>query len=147
MEYAENGTMLDYLTTINNSLSETEACKYFQQLASAVTYCHSKNVVHRDLKLENLLLDKFYNLKLVDFGFARKVNTSAELSQTFCGSNAYASPEILKSIPYDPKMSDCWAIGVILFAMMYGELPFDDTKGIPELIKVKQFFSFKIFLT
>lgn len=142
MEYAENGTVLDFLMDLNDGLIEAIACKYFKQLISAIDYCHSKNIVHRDLKLENLLLDRFFNLKLVDFGFARKMHANHELSQTFCGSNGYASPEILKSTPYDPKMSDCWAVGVILFAMVFGQLPFDDKNGVPDLIHVKQFSFF-----
>lgn len=137
MQYAENGTMLDYLMNLNSPLSEPDAATYFQQLTSAIAYCHSRGIVHRDLKLENLLLDKSNNLKLVDFGFARTVQTNNELSHTFCGSNAYASPEILKSIPYDPKLSDCWAIGIILYAMVFGQLPFDDKPGVAELIQVR----------
>lgn len=142
MEYAENGTVLKYLKDFKR-FSECMARTYFRQLISALKYCHSKNIAHRDLKLENLLLDRNYVLKLSDFGFARSIaiNTSGKhssnvcLSKTFCGSNAYASPEILQQIPYDPISSDIWATGVILFAMIFGRLPFDD-RSLPILLKV-----------
>lgn len=101
---------------------------------------HNKGIAHRDLKLENLLLDGKLVLKLSDFGFARNVSMEISplnvicLSQTFCGSAAYASPEILKHLPYDPKRSDIWATGVILYAMVFGRLPFNDT-SLPLLLK------------
>jgi serine kinase len=93
----------------------------------------------RDIKCENLLLNKDYNIKLSDFGFARnnmiRKNGQVKMSQTFCGSYAYASPEILNGKPYQPTMSDVWSIGVVLFAMVFGTLPFDDTT-FPKLLKV-----------
>lgn len=139
MEFAENGTILDRLRTLKH-LTENDARKYFLQLISALKYLHSKDIAHRDLKLENLLLDAELGLKLSDFGFARNVSmemspmNEACLSNTFCGSAAYASPEILKHLPYDPKRSDIWATGVILYAMVYGRLPFNDT-SLPLLLK------------
>lgn len=99
MDLAENGTLLDYVLE-KHFLEENQARNLFKQLISVVEYIHSKGVVHRDIKCENLLLDENYNLKLIDFGFARKdTRTSDEhviLSKTFCGSYAYASPEIVK---------------------------------------------------
>lgn len=78
-----------------------------------------------------MLMDRNYNLKLSDFGFARGQLRTASgqiiFSETFCGSYAYASPEILKGIPYQPQQSDVWSIGVVLYAMVFGRLPFDDT--------------------
>lgn len=142
MEFAENGTILDRLHAAKY-LNEPEARKYFLELISALRYLHSKDIAHRDLKLENLLLDTKFVLKLSDFGFARKVSGLMEmsptdvatcLSNTFCGSAAYASPEILTHLPYDPKQSDVWASGVILYAMVYGRLPFNDT-SLPLLLK------------
>ncbi|XP_017152207.1 testis-specific serine/threonine-protein kinase 1 [Drosophila miranda] len=128
MQLAENGTLLDYVRE-KKFLDETESRKLFRQLISAVEYIHSKNVVHRDIKCENLLLDENYNLKLIDFGFARKDTRSSDnqvvLSKTFCGSYAYASPEILKGVAYDPFMSDLWACGVVCYAMVFGRLPYD----------------------
>lgn len=127
MQLAENGTLLDYIRKVDH-LEESLARKLFLQLISAVGYCHLKGVVHRDIKLENILLDSQNNLKLIDFGFARSnmipADDEAILSKTFCGSYAYASPEILRAIPYDPFKSDIWATGVVLYAMVIGRLPF-----------------------
>lgn len=85
-------------------------------------------------------MDPSYNIKLSDFGFARghlkTKNGSIILSETFCGSYAYASPEILKGVPYQPQMSDIWSMGVVLYAMVYGRLPFDDT-NYSQLVKVR----------
>ncbi|XP_073821223.1 testis-specific serine/threonine-protein kinase 1 [Musca autumnalis] len=128
MQLAENGTLLDYVRD-KKFLEESQSRNLFKQLISAVEYIHSKGVVHRDIKCENLLLDENFNLKLIDFGFARKdTKTSDEqviLSKTFCGSYAYASPEILKGVPYDPFLSDLWACGVVCYAMVFGRLPYD----------------------
>jgi len=99
MQLAENGTLLDYVRE-KKFLDEPQSRTLFKQLISAIEYIHGKGVVHRDIKCENLLLDENWNLKLIDFGFARKDTRTTEnqvvLSKTFCGSYAYASPEILK---------------------------------------------------
>lgn len=129
MEYAENGDFLDLLNK-QKGFSENNAQYYFKQLLSAIEYCHCHGIAHRDLKLENLLLDKHNNLKLSDFGFARFYDMTFELSSTFCGSLAYASPEILSKSPYNPFASDVWAVGVILYAFVYGRLPFDDSSPV-----------------
>lgn len=97
---------------------------------------------YRDIKCENLLLDSDYNIKLSDFGFARnnmiKKNGQMKTSSTFCGSYAYASPEILRGIPYQPNSSDVWSIGVVLYAMVFGSLPYDDVT-YQKLLKVRTF--------
>jgi testis-specific serine kinase len=99
MQYANNGTLLDMIRR-ENFISERVARGIFKQLISALAYCHSIGVVHRDIKCENLLFDQNYILKIIDFGFARnKMPVAGEqpiFSKTFCGSYAYASPEILK---------------------------------------------------
>lgn len=99
MQLAENGTLLDYVRE-KKFLEEGQSRTLFRQLISAIEYIHSKGVVHRDIKCENLLLDENWNIKLIDFGFARKDTRTQDnqvvLSKTFCGSYAYASPEILK---------------------------------------------------
>lgn len=117
-------------------LSEAKAQFYFRQLISAMVFCHSKSIAHRDLKLENLLLTNNDCLKVSDFGFARYYNANDELSKTFCGSNAYICPEILKQNPYNPLLADVWSCGVILYALATGYLPFDDNGSIFKLIQV-----------
>ncbi|KAF6773710.1 hypothetical protein AHF37_06092 [Paragonimus kellicotti] len=92
MEYAPNGEVFDYLVT-NGRMKEKEARARFRQLVSAVEYCHCKKIVHRDLKAENLLLDKDYNVKLADFGFSNFYDGENKLD-TFCGSPPYAAPEL-----------------------------------------------------
>lgn len=138
MEYASEGCLLDLMTN-KHSLTENEARNYFRQLISALDFCHSKYIAHRDLKLENLLLFWENRLKVGDFGFSRffDINDSATtFSVTFCGSNAYISPEILHQEAYNPMLADIWACGVILFAMVCGNLPFDDSESIQKLTKV-----------
>ncbi|XP_015592495.1 testis-specific serine/threonine-protein kinase 4-like [Cephus cinctus] len=140
MEYAQNGSLLDVIRR-DMFIDETRSRRWFRQLLEAVDYCHERGVVHRDIKCENLLMDKDFNIKLSDFGFARghmkPKNGIAPLSETFCGSYAYASPEILRGIPYQPQMSDIWSMGVVLFAMVYGRLPFDDS-NYAQLLKQVQ---------
>ncbi|XP_029341484.1 testis-specific serine/threonine-protein kinase 1-like isoform X3 [Acyrthosiphon pisum] len=142
MEYAENGSLLDIIKR-DGRIDDNRARKWFMELVNAIEYCHTKGVVHRDIKCENLLMDTSYNIKLSDFGFARnnmiKKNGQMKTSSTFCGSYAYASPEILKGIPYQPNTSDIWSIGVVLYAMIFGTLPFDDTT-YQKLLKYKSQF-------
>lgn len=140
MEFAENGSLLDRIKR-NDHLDEEQSRIFFSQICDGVGYCHDHGVVHRDIKCENLLLDKNMNIKLIDFGFSRKI-TNTELSDTFCGSFSYASPEILQNQPYQPKFSDIWAIGVVLFSMVFGKLPFDDSNH-SKLLRVIFFFVFK----
>lgn len=139
MEYAARGSLLDLMSD-KHYLSDLEAREYFRQLLSALDFCHSKCIAHRDLKLENLLLFKENRLKVGDFGFSRYFDLSqpaTSLSLTFCGSNAYISPEILNQIPYNPLLADIWACGVVLFAMVFGHLPFEDNGSIQKLSKVR----------
>lgn len=141
MEYATQGSLLD-LMSHKHYLSDSEARNYFQQLLSALEFCHSKCIAHRDLKLENLLLFWEKRLKVGDFGFSRYFDLSdptTTFSQTFCGSNAYISPEILNQLPYNPLLADMWACGVILFAVVFGNLPFEDSGSIQKLSKVRTF--------
>ncbi|XP_010200607.1 testis-specific serine/threonine-protein kinase 6-like [Colius striatus] len=105
-----------------------EARDIFVQIARAVQHLHEHNVVHRDLKCENVLLTADgRRAKVSDFGFCKETHGSSDLSHTFCGSAAYAAPEVLMNIPYDPKKSDIWSLGVILYMMVTGSLPFGNT--------------------
>lgn len=100
--------------------------KTFTQLVGAVCYVHQQSCVHRDLKLENILLDKHENVKLVDFGFTREYEGKSNYLQTFCGTICYSAPEMLKGEKYAGEKVDVWSLGVILYALLCGELPFDD---------------------
>ncbi|XP_057371289.1 uncharacterized protein LOC130692231 [Daphnia carinata] len=123
MEYAAGGELYDYLSQ-RKVLSETEARRVFRQVASAVYYCHKHNICHRDLKLENILLDENKTAKIADFGLSN-VFDDRRLLTTFCGSPLYASPEIVRGTPYHGPEVDCWSLGVLLYTLVYGAMPFD----------------------
>ncbi|KAJ8246622.1 hypothetical protein GJAV_G00253570 [Gymnothorax javanicus] len=129
-EYAKNGEMFDYLTS-NGRMSEGEARKKFWQILSAVDYCHRHHIVHRDLKTENLLLDSNMNIKLADFGFGNFYNSGEPLS-TWCGSPPYAAPEVFEGKEYEGPQLDIWSLGVVLYVLVCGSLPFDGT-SLPAL--------------
>jgi len=110
----------------NGALPVEKVQKVFTQLVGAVAYVHNQSCVHRDLKLENILLDKNENVKLCDFGFTREYEGKASYLQTFCGTVCYSAPEMLKGEKYAGEKVDVWSLGVILYALLCGELPFDD---------------------
>ncbi len=122
-EYAANGEIFDHLVQ-NGRMSEEEACRVFAQILSAIKYCHTHGVVHRDLKAENLLLDSDNNIKLADFGFANYYSSSNLLS-TWCGSPPYAAPELFEGKQYVGPKADIWSLGVVLYVLVSGSLPFD----------------------
>ncbi|KAL6076020.1 hypothetical protein STEG23_007627 [Scotinomys teguina] len=187
LELAQGGDVLEWIQRYG-ACSEPLAGKWFSQMALGIAYLHSKGIVHRltpslsaagrDLKLENLLLDKRENVKISDFGFAkmvpsnqpvrsspkmvpsnqpvrsspkmvpsnqpvrsspsyRQMNCLSHLSQTYCGSFAYACPEILLGLPYNPFLSDTWSMGVILYTLVVARLPFDDT-NLKKLLRETQ---------
>ena len=107
-------------------MQEEQVQKIFTQLVGAVSYVHSKSCVHRDLKLENILLDKHGNVKLVDFGFTREYQGTTSYLQTWCGTVCYSAPEMLKGEKYAGEKVDVWSLGIILYALLCGELPFDE---------------------
>ncbi|GJJ09162.1 hypothetical protein Clacol_003384 [Clathrus columnatus] len=133
LEYASGGELFDHILA-HRYLKEKDACKLFAQLISGVSYIHSKKIVHRDLKLENLLLDRSRNVIITDFGFANRFEHRADdLMQTSCGSPCYAAPELVISEGlYVGSAVDIWSCGVILYAMLAGYLPFDDDPANPE---------------
>ena len=110
----------------HGSLPVEKVQKIFTQLVGAVAYVHNMSCVHRDLKLENILLDKHENVKLCDFGFTREYEGKASYLQTFCGTVCYSAPEMLKGEKYAGEKVDVWSLGVILYALLTGELPFDE---------------------
>lgn len=117
--------LYDYLLR-HGKLPVDKVQKTFTQLVGAVAYVHQQHCVHRDLKLENILLDKHENVKLLDFGFAREYEGKTNYLQTFCGTICYSAPEMLKGEKYAGEKVDVWSLGIILYALLCGELPFDD---------------------
>ena len=125
LEYCPGDELYNYLLK-NGRMEVGKVQKIFTQLVGAVSYVHAKGCVHRDLKLENILLDKHENVKLVDFGFTREYQGSTSYLQTWCGTVCYSAPEMLKGEKYAGEKVDVWSLGIILYALLCGELPFDD---------------------
>ena len=125
MEYAENGNLLDYVNN-NGRLSEDQARRYFAQLISVLEYLHvEKKVAHRDLKCENVLLDRYNNIRVIDFGLSNMFSDVCPQLNTACGSPAYAAPEMVKGNAYT-QAADIWSSGILLYAITVGHLPYDD---------------------
>ncbi|KAJ3178720.1 hypothetical protein HDU85_005123 [Gaertneriomyces sp. JEL0708] len=124
MEHVNGGELFDYIVA-HKRVTEKVARKLFRQMVSALDYCHQSSVIHRDLKPENLLLDQDHNVKLIDFGFVKLFDRDDQL-KTFCGSPYYASPEMILGKQYEGPEVDVWSLGVILYALINGHLPFRD---------------------
>eukprot|EP00918_Siedleckia_nematoides_P023942 GHVU01051651.1.p1 GENE.GHVU01051651.1~~GHVU01051651.1.p1 ORF type:complete len:584 (-),score=65.06 GHVU01051651.1:124-1875(-) len=141
IEYCENGDLLEYINRQSDvskkeegtpGLPETEARRLFKEICSAIAHCHKNGVVHRDLKCENILLDKENRVRVSDFGFSMVLPNKRSLLETACGSFSYAAPEVVMGRKYDGVQADIWSIGVILFAMVVGRLPWFE-KNIYEM--------------
>jgi serine/threonine protein kinase len=121
MDYCPGGSLHQYIVK-NNKLAEPLAAYLFEQIASAVAFCHSHGISHRDLKPENILIGKFPHLKVSDLGLCGVI-AQGEMMSTFCGSPCYCAPECLSRLQYDGRLSDVWSLGVVLFAMVTGSVP------------------------
>ncbi|XP_048836956.1 LOW QUALITY PROTEIN: serine/threonine-protein kinase SIK3 homolog [Brienomyrus brachyistius] len=122
-EYASGGEIFDHLVA-HGRMAEKDARRKFKQIVAAVHFCHCRNIVHRDLKAENLLLDHNLNIKIADFGFSNMF-TRGQLLKTWCGSPPYAAPELFEGKEYDGPKVDIWSLGVVLYVLVCGALPFD----------------------
>lgn len=132
LQYASGGEFYKYIQK-KRRLKEPAACKIFAQLTSGVHYMHYKGLAHRDLKLENLLLDEHENLIITDFGFVNEFTPNDGKMKTSCGSPCYAAPELVVTTkPYEARKADIWSCGVILYAMLAGYLPWDDDPDNPD---------------
>ncbi|KAE8718908.1 CBL-interacting serine/threonine-protein kinase 5 [Hibiscus syriacus] len=122
MEYVRGGEL--FAKVYRGKLKEGAARKYFQQLMSAVDFCHSRGVSHRDLKPENLLLDENEDLKISDFGLSTLPEQLLKdgLLHTQCGTPAYVAPEVLRKKGYDGSKADIWSCGVVLYVLLAGFL-------------------------
>ncbi|KAF8721103.1 hypothetical protein HU200_023521 [Digitaria exilis] len=134
LEYVKGGELFNKVQ--RGRLKEDVARKYFQQLISAIDFCHSRGVYHRDLKPENLLVDESRNLKISDFGLSALSDCKRQdgLLHTSCGTPAYVAPEVISRKGYDGAKADIWACGVILYVLLAGYLPFHD-KNLVDMYK------------
>ncbi|KAJ3272708.1 hypothetical protein HDV01_005344 [Terramyces sp. JEL0728] len=123
MEYVSGGEIFDYLVA-HGRMKEKEARKHFRQIIGAVAHCHQLHIIHRDLKAENLLLDENMNVKIADFGFSNQFSPGQKLN-TWCGSPPYAAPELFQGKEYSGPEVDIWSLGVVLYVLVCGSLPFD----------------------
>ncbi|CAN1833375.1 CBL-interacting serine/threonine-protein kinase 3 [Linum perenne] len=129
MKLIQHPNVVSLYEVNHGRMREDEARRYFQQLINAVDYCHSRGVFHRDLKPENLLLDSYGNLKVSDFGLSALSQQVRDdgLLHTTCGTPNYVAPEVLNDEGYNGATADLWSCGVILFVLLAGYLPFDDS--------------------
>ena len=135
LEYCPGDELYHHLLT-HGRMEAGKVQKIFTQLVGAVSFVHSKSCVHRDLKLENILLDKNENVKLVDFGFTREYQGTTSYLQTWCGTVCYSAPEMLKGEKYAGEKVDVWSLGIILYALLCGELPWDEDDDAATKIRI-----------
>mmetsp|Transcript_65793 Transcript_65793/g.91058 ORF Transcript_65793/g.91058 Transcript_65793/m.91058 type:complete len:170 (+) Transcript_65793:306-815(+) len=130
VELAQGGEFFDYIAIPGGAVSESVARHYFKQLLSGLDHMHKAGCVHRDLKLENLMLDKDFALKIADFGFSAPTNgrDNKGFLTTYCGTKAYMAPELFLNKPYDGSKLDIFCAGLILFIMIAQRPPFESAE-------------------
>lgn len=133
IEYASGGELFDFVKA-KSPLPDSVAREVFRPIVKVVAYMHSLKLVHRDLKLENVLLDNRGHIKLADFGFSRYYDQNDGLIDSVCGTAQYSPPEVVNAVPYNPIYADSWSLGVILYIELCGDFPF---KGLstPEVLR------------
>ncbi|SCV05807.1 LANO_0H15610g1_1 [Lachancea nothofagi CBS 11611] len=141
LEYCPGKELYEYLLT-KKHIPLPECSQLFSQIVGAVYYAHSMKCVHRDLKLENILLDKKGQAKLTDFGFTRECATKGIL-ETVCGTTVYMAPELIERKPYEGYKIDIWSLGIILYTMIHGTMPFDEEDELKTKYKIVN--SFPVF--
>ncbi|ORX91524.1 Pkinase-domain-containing protein [Basidiobolus meristosporus CBS 931.73] len=136
MEYISGGQLLDYIIS-HGKLKEKHARRFIRQIISAIDYCHQNSIVHRDLKIENILIASDGSIKIIDFGLSNLFSPQSQLS-TFCGSLYFAAPELLSAKAYTGPEVDIWSIGIILYVLVCGQVPFDDQNQPALHAKIKR---------
>lgn len=126
MEYISGGDLLTYVKK-RNKLSENVSRFIFRQIITSLEYTHMQNIIHRDIKLDNILIDINSCIKICDFGVGKQVKSRKEIMYDQCGTPAYIAPEILKGTGYEGPPVDVWSSGVVLYAMLSGMVPFKAT--------------------
>ncbi|KAF8360960.1 hypothetical protein PRIPAC_87883 [Pristionchus pacificus] len=135
MEYGSGGDMLAHVQK-NGPVHEATASLWMRQIISGISYMHKLNLVHRDLKLENIIIFSPTTVKIADFGFARRMGN--DLSVTYCGSKSYSAPEILSGQPYNPYKADVWSMGVIAYVIVTDRMPFKDSMPNAEIVNAQK---------
>lgn len=135
-EYVSGGQLLDYIIQ-HGSLREVHARRFARGISSALQYLHMNNIVHRDLKIENIMISSSGEIKIIDFGLSNLYDPKKQL-HTFCGSLYFAAPELLKADPYVGPEVDIWSFGVVLYVLVCGKVPFDDENASVLHEKIKK---------
>jgi serine/threonine protein kinase len=129
LEYVGSSTLLDLVEKSGSkTMGESEAAYIFLRVAKALAYLHERNISHRDVKLDNVMVGRSGEVKVIDFGFSVKTKRDQKLS-TFCGTPSYMAPEMLGRLSHLPRKVDVWAFGVCLFRVLVGGFPFKGTRG------------------
>ena len=123
LEYADGGDLLHHVKKVK-ALTEDEARPLFRQIVYGIAHCHCRSVIHRDIKLDNILIDESGFVKICDFGISKLLEDPKAVLFEQCGTPAYIAPEILADIGYSGFASDVWGLGVLLYAMVCGTVPF-----------------------